>query len=246
MRRTLVVLLICAGAAPAHAQSLSSNRCGRVPATRQLFTGTVDALTHLASRESVTLLAVGGAAALAGHGADRDVTSRFARDGALRDTFRPGAILGSAPFEMGAALVTYSLGREMNRPCVASLGADLLQAQAVGQLLTVGIKQAAQRPRPEGAGRSFPSGHTATAFASATVLQQHFGWKVGLPAYAVASYVGASRVQMKRHYLSDVAFGAAIGIVAGRSVTLANHRFVLGPMVADHGGGIAFTLAPHK
>ena len=76
------------------------------------------------------------------------------------------------------------------------------------------FKQATRRSRPEGTGYSFPSGHTTVTFASATVLQRHFGWKVGLPAYAVASYVAASRVEMKRHYLSDVAFGAALGIVA--------------------------------
>ena len=78
------------------------------------------------------------------------------------------------------------------------------------------------------------------SFASATVLQRHFGWKVGLPAYAVASYVAASRVEMKRHYLSDVAFGAALGIVAGRSVTIGGrHQFLLAPMATPAGAGIS-------
>ena len=90
---------------------------------------------------------------------------------------------------------------------------------------------------------SFPSGHAAVTFASATVLQRHFGWKVGIPAYAVASYVAASRVQMKRHYLSDVAFGAALGIVAGRTLTIGrgDARFAVEPMAAPGGGGIGFT-----
>ena len=45
------------------------------------------------------------------------------------------------------------------------------------------------------------------------------------PAYAVAAYVGASRVQAGKHFTSDVVFGAALGIVAGRTVTLGNANF---------------------
>ena len=61
-------------------------------------------------------------------------------------------------------------------------------------------------------------------FATATVLQRDLGWKVGVPAYGLATYVAASRIQDKRHFLSDVTFGAAIGIVAGRSVTIGQRR----------------------
>ena len=75
------------------------------------------------------------------------------------------------------------------------------------------------------------------------MLQRHFGWKVGIPAYAVASYVAASRIQMKRHYLSDVAFGAALGIVAGRTVTVGHGdaRFAVAPIATAGGGGVGFT-----
>jgi membrane-associated phospholipid phosphatase len=80
------------------------------------------------------------------------------------------------------------------------------------------------------------------SFASATVLQQHFGWKVGVPAYALASYVALSRVQMKRHYLSDVAFGAALGVAAGRTITIGRSKQLqLQPMVTDGGGGVQFS-----
>jgi membrane-associated phospholipid phosphatase len=61
----------------------------------------------------------------------------------------------------------------------------LIHAQLMAEGLTFMIKQATRRSRPEGSGYSFPSGHATVTFASATVLQRHFGWKVGLPAYAV-------------------------------------------------------------
>jgi membrane-associated phospholipid phosphatase len=109
------------------------------------------------------------------------------------------------------------------------------------------LKYSIRRVRPDDTPFSFPSGHTAVSFASATVLQRHFGWKIGVPAYALASYVGASRIQAKRHYFSDVAFGAALGIVAGRSVTVGrgDGRFAVAPMAAP-GGGVGFTWIGNK
>jgi membrane-associated phospholipid phosphatase len=108
--------------------------------------------------------------------------------------------------------------------------------------LTIAIKEATRRSRPAGSGFSFPSGHTTATFASATVLQQHFGWKVGIPAYAVASYVAAARIQTQNHYLSDVAFGAALGIVAGRTVTIGHgHRLMMSPIATSEGAGASFT-----
>jgi membrane-associated phospholipid phosphatase len=55
--------------------------------------------------------------------------------------------------------------------------------------------------------------------------------------------VAASRIQTQRHYLSDVAFGAAIGIVAGRTVTIGhgNARFAVSPAAAPGGAGVNFT-----
>jgi membrane-associated phospholipid phosphatase len=162
-------------------------------------------------------------------------------------SFKPGAILGGTPLELGASLATYFIGRSTGSPRAMSLGSDLIRAQILGEVMSTGIKVAARRSRPDGSSLSFPSGHTTVSFASATVLQQHFGWKVGLPAYAVASYVAASRVQMQRHYLSDVAFGAALGIMAGRTVTIGRrHQWALTPMPADHGVGIGFTFVGRR
>ena len=121
-------------------------------------------------------------------------------------------------------------------------GDDGLAAMVQDALkLVAGRPAVPQLARPEGAGFSFPSGHATITFASATVLQQHFGWKVGVPAYAVASYVAASRVQMKRHYFSDVVFGAALGIAAGRTATLANGRLLVAPIATPGGAGASFT-----
>ena len=51
---------------------------------------------------------------------------------------------------------------------------------------------------------------------------------------------------MQRHYLSDVVFGAAVGIVAGRTVTVGGHQFEIGPMAASGGAGVGLSLLPSK
>jgi membrane-associated phospholipid phosphatase len=198
-------------------------------------------IRHLPAGRNGSWLAVGLAAALVAHRADNHIARSWS--GPSSQAFKPGAIVGGTPLQLGAAFATFAIGRATNKPRVTSVGGDLIRAQLLAQVMSMGVKQAVRRDRPEGTGFSFPSGHTTVSFASATVLQRHFGWKAGIPSYGIAAYVAASRVEMKRHFLSDVAFGAALGVIAGRTVTLGrDHRFVIAPILMPRGGGAAFTL----
>ncbi|MCM1291555.1 MAG: phosphatase PAP2 family protein [Prevotella sp.] len=58
---------------------------------------------------------------------------------------------------------------------------------------------------------SFPSAHTSASFATASFLQHRYGWKFGIPAYTLATYVAWGRCFSKRHHWWDVVAGAAIG-----------------------------------
>lgn len=243
---TVFIFLITAcGATPVFAQDAAlppAGACGGASTAQPLFAGTMDAIGRVPSRSSLGILALGAVGAVGTHTIDARTTRSFAGDTNLRSTFQPGAVLGGAPLQMGAAFATYAIGRALKRPCAARLGADLVQAQLIAQGLSFAVKTAARRTRPDGNRFSFPSGHTTVSFATATILQQHFGWKIGLPAYAVASYVAASRVQTRRHYLSDVTFGAALGIVAGRSVPIGHAgRLVLTPVATSEGTAAGFT-----
>jgi undecaprenyl-diphosphatase len=74
---------------------------------------------------------------------------------------------------------------------------------------------AARRPRVRmPATRSFPSGHTAAAFAFATGVGRELGW-AGPPLYALAALVGYSRVHTGVHYPLDVIVGALAGVAVG-------------------------------
>jgi len=244
-----MMMVIMGGAAPALAQAEHAARpsCGEAPSLGSLATDTLHDFGRLSSRGAMGLAAIGGVAAFGAHSVDADVTRSFPGVTSLNGAFKPGAVIGGTPFQLGAAFGTYAIGRAFGHSCAARLGAELVQAQLMAEGLTMIFKEATRRSRPEGSGFSFPSGHTTVTFASATVLQRHFGWKVGIPAYGVASYVAASRVEMQRHYLSDVAFGAALGIVAGRTVPIGHdRRLMLTPIASPSGVGAGFTLVGSK
>ncbi|SEC30158.1 PAP2 superfamily protein [Tenacibaculum sp. MAR_2009_124] len=74
------------------------------------------------------------------------------------------------------------------------------------------LKLLIDKERPSGESlNSFPSGHTAISFASAAFFQKRYGWKVGVPAYVLAAYVGYSRITSDKHDKWDVLAGALIG-----------------------------------
>jgi membrane-associated phospholipid phosphatase len=64
--------------------------------------------------------------------------------------------------------------------------------------------------RPNGSPYGFPSGHAGFVTSSAAFLQDRYGWKYGLPAYAVVGYVSYVRVDTGHHRWRDVAAGAAV------------------------------------
>lgn len=101
-------------------------------------------------------------------------------------------------------------------------GAFLLSAG-----LSLAIKAGVRRPRPfvtypdiitkksKGGGFSFPSGHTAVAFATATSLSLTYPkWYVIAPSFAYAGAVAYSRMYLGVHYPSDLLGGILIGVGA--------------------------------
>lgn len=63
---------------------------------------------------------------------------------------------------------------------------------------------------------SFPSGHTAGA-VSVAVIVAHDAPTLATPAYLAAALIGGIQVPRAKHYLSDVAAGAALGLLAGKA-----------------------------
>lgn len=143
------------------------------------------------------------------------------------------------------SLVLWSIGV----PAAEGDGPGALQAGAsvaAGYGTAAGLKQIFPEQRPDGSGNdSFPSGHTATAFAAATSILDRRGPDEGIPALAVASFVGLARVEADKHHWYDVLAGAAIGSGAGLLIT--RHKpdkdgrvAVLMPWGDFYGGGVTY------
>jgi hypothetical protein len=81
---------------------------------------------------------------------------------------------------------------------------------------TMILKRLVAQKRPDSDNRSsFPSGHTTTAFAFASVVAMEHEWYWGTAAYAMATITAVSRIHDNAHYLHDVVAGATIGTAFG-------------------------------
>lgn len=119
-----------------------------------------------------------------------------------------------SPFAM--ALLLKAAGVEGRNQWGRFLVSSSFSYLAMAALVNVG-KYTLKERRPDGsASNSFPSGHTATAFASATILHKEYGLTRSLwysvAGYGFATMTGVMRVMNNRHWASDIVCGAGLGI----------------------------------
>lgn len=112
--------------------------------------------------------------------------------------------------------------------------ASLIAAVSVGigGLAVALLKETIDRPRPAHAdpgietavgtpgSPSFPSGHTATAFAAAAVVGAFYP-RLRWPLYGLAALVGVSRIYLGVHFALDVIAGALLGLSIGLGIAWA-------------------------
>lgn len=212
---------------------------------RALFGNLGEDVKHLPEMQNVYIAAIGGGLALAAHQADQSFNAKLLTHyDTVNTAFAPGKYLGNTPEQVAFSLGTYALGRLRDQPKVAHLGMDLLQAQILSEIMIEPLKFVVHRQRPDESNhQSFPSGHAAVTFATATVIERHLGWRKAVLGYAIASYVAMSRIHDNRHYLSDVIFGAAVGSIAGRTVVHHQADYWAFRAVPVPGGGVALMVS---
>ncbi len=92
----------------------------------------------------------------------------------------------------------------------------LLISNLITSSITLGLKKLTPKLRPNGAPDTFPSGHTSFAFNNAAVLYHEFNKTAPVLAYSgflFSTTTGLYRMMNNRHWLSDVLFGAGLGIL---------------------------------
>ncbi len=94
---------------------------------------------------------------------------------------------------------------------------DAFSAATMASVVNI-LKYSTDVMRPDGSNaNSSPSGHTATAFMTATMLTKEYGHKspwIGIGSFAVATSTGFMRMANNKHWLSDVLTGASVGILS--------------------------------
>ena len=196
------------------------------------------------------ILGLGGVGALAAHPVDDTLNAHLVSDASGR-LFAAGKWIGNPFVVTGTAVGLWGYGRwiekhpkgEPRTSKIAHIGFDLMRAQLLSQAMVQGLKYSVRRDRPTGECCAFPSGHAASAFATASVLERHFGYRNSWPAMLIASYVAASRLHDNRHFLSDVVFGASVGMASGWTVVGTHGRSNYAFMPTAVPGGVALMVA---
>lgn len=126
---------------------------------------------------------------------------------------------------------------------------QLTLSTATGIAVNYGLNACIKKNRPEMPNQpswsdrhAFPSTHSMAAFDGATFLMRRYGWKWGVPAYAVSCYVAWGRVHANKHDWWDVLGGAAIGAGAALIYTRPFAKkadLTISPAVfGEQGGGV--------
>ena len=177
-------------------------------------------------------LGLGTAALIATDRRTGDEMAKFQRQ---LNASRIVSYAGSAYGVGGVAATFYVFGRARHDDRARETGILGAEALIDSAVLVTAVKEIAQRRRPTAAkgrsdffdgGSSFPSGHSIEAWSLATVIANEYHDRplVQISAYGIASAVSVARFTGRKHYLSDVLVGSAMGYGIGRYVYHAHHH----------------------
>jgi len=168
-----------------------------------------------------------------------------------------GSVVGNPFVHLGLAALVYGMAVVDDSPKWKETGEMMGEALILADASTFIIKEAVGRGRPNATASkgdfkpfgfkndydSFPSMHTASSFALASVLaatSESLATKTGY--YLAATFVAFSRTYQNKHWASDVVFGAVLGELCGRVVTgyhASGYKFAIAPQAYENGAGLA-------
>jgi hypothetical protein len=171
--------------------------------------------------DNMTALLLAGGASIAMHQsrADKNIAENFERHQVFRGFIDESLnIIGSPATHFPVTALFYAIAAENQDEFNKERAWSMMTALSMTGLVTVGLKAIRDNDAPNNAAWAWPSGHTASSFTVASVLDEFYGLKVGIPAYIMASLVAYRMMDAGDHWASDCVFGATLGWVVGHSI----------------------------
>jgi membrane-associated phospholipid phosphatase len=176
----------------------------------------------------------------------------------LSDFFEP---FGNAAYTLPALVGFYLYGHSEGKEKIERTALLATESFLVTSLFTTVLKVGIGRARPDklnsssstfegpfSSNVSFPSGHTSTVFAIATVVANEYDENplVTPISYGIATMTGLSRINDNQHWISDVFAGAALGYFTAKTILKLRSKkkgrhFTIYPRADDKGGGLVLS-----
>lgn len=168
---------------------------------------------------AVLLLASGASVAMHNTDADKNIAENFERHHIFHGFADESlCVIGDPLTHYAATGLWYAISAENQDEINKQRALTMITALSVTGVVTTGLKVIMDNDTPNGQRWAWPSGHTSSSFAVASVLDEFYGPKIGLPAYALASLVAYRMMDTGDHWGSDVVFGATLGWVVGHTI----------------------------
>ncbi len=124
-----------------------------------------------------------------------------------------GQLIPNATYSLGMWSIYYFSDDQAAKEKALKRAIFMFETTLYAASVTTLLKYSVNEPRPNNSDHySFPSGHSTTIFSFAGVVGLEHEWYYAVPAYALAAFVGFSRINDNMHYLHDVIGGASIGL----------------------------------
>lgn len=264
MNKIFLIILVILSFTPAIAASSEPDEIsirGEVKkGIKRLSSETVDLAETPFQIENGNLLITLGVAGAAGltYAFDRDIQTRLQtiKSNSVSIAADAGSLAGDPFLHLGLAALVYAGGIAADSPKWKETGEMMGEALILADASTLLIKEASGRGRPNITSAkgdfkpfgfrkdydSFPSMHTSSSFALASVLAATSeSLAVKSLYYSAATFVGFSRLYNNKHWASDVVLGAALGELCGRIVTnyhASNKNVSVAPLLYEGGAGL--------